>query len=391
MLLSKSSSGVGFAPENGDVALMNRTGTTLAVGSVVQLDFMASDADSTNAKVGDPNSIWANAILPTNTIQVSKVFAIVIESAVDNARVKCRVHGVVQARVSSAAAIGIGDAMLVPIAGSAILAADSQGATSTGGHLGFNLTALTASADQLVDVNFDGLHGAGRFSFGVSEQAQSKAWYNDIGSGPPATMTGIGTPITMDLETVGVSTVTDVVAAGQSMQQHATNTTAADASGLITSAAVVKGVVNPTLTWRMQTGASILNVCHWYTLTTVALIAKAVDTPTTELVAGFRYSTDVGATPTDTTGFWSAVTCDGTTLVVTPTPIAIAVSALYELKLMWDNTNSRISFYINGRLAHVATATLPDSATGMHIESVVIGKATAAKRMAIGSIKLVHA
>lgn len=390
---SKSASGLGFYPENADIQVINRTGSTLPIGSLVQLDFMQSDTDTTNTTLGSPNSIWANAILPTHTPQMSRVYAITLATCGDNAYVQARLRGTVLARVAAAATIGAGDGMLVPKVNSPILVCETTeanlilraGSLASQGSLGFNLDSLTSNSDAVKQIVFDGTTlSDGRFVSTPNDGAQVKMWQHDIGSAAPVTASAIGTPVTFDLETTGVSTVTSVVANSTAMEQHQTNTTAGDASGRITSAAVIKGSTNPTLTIRMQTGANIQNVGLWWGLTDTSL--KAVDTPTTELVAAFRYDTAVP----DTTGFWHTVTNDGVTLVVTTTTAAIAVSTFYELKIEWNNTLAAVFFYINGVLVATHTTGIPDSATGLHIEHVVTTKTTALKRMAWGTTRLTH-
>jgi hypothetical protein len=107
---------------------------------------------------------------------------------------------------------------------------------------------------------------------------------------------------------------------------------------------------------RIKTGTDITNVRYWVGLTGIDPRTSA--DPAGAHLASFRYDTSV-----DGTAFWRCCTKDGTTINVTASAVAIAVSTAYNLRIETNGTN--VKFYINDVLVHTSTTNLPGASAAM--------------------------
>lgn len=153
----------GLVPVNFDRPFWNRTGSTLAIGAVVQLDIGASPATESTSK--DPTavfgtSIWHNVVTPTTAGLKSGIFAIALESIADNASGKFRLRGIVEALQfeTSDGAVAVGDDLY------AVNASVNLGtvATASAKVLGKAMDVI-ADADpaSLATILFNGIEGLG--------------------------------------------------------------------------------------------------------------------------------------------------------------------------------------------------------------------------------------
>lgn len=162
-------------------------------------------------------------------------------------------------------------------------------------------------------------------------------WSHDQGL---ITVSATGTLATLQQ----INGVTDAIATNEIatgiFEQDSTSALANDFTGRISSATVTRRAWNPVLVQRIRIGNSLSGVRYWFGLTNAAL--DQIATPTTEQIAAFRY--DVGV---DGTVFWRCVTCDGTTVGTTITPVAMSTLTVYVLRIEVDDATPEIRFYIN--------------------------------------------
>lgn len=115
----------------------------------------------------------------------------------------------------------------------------------------------------------------------------------------------------------------------------------------------------PRLTLKMATGANStdIQVCRqWVGFTSGALTTK--DSPTTEHVAAFRFSTNAS----DTT--WHCITCDGASNVTnTDSLVSVAADTAYTMTI--DMRSGHVIFMINGAVVADHSTNLPGTSTGL--------------------------
>lgn len=152
----------GLKPVNFDLPFYNRTGGTLAIGSVVQLDIGASPATESTSK--DPTaefgtSIWHNVVTPTTAGTKSGIFCVALESVADNTSGRFRLRGIVEAlQFESTGAVAVGDDLFPTNASVALGTALVAGAKIIGKAMD-----VIADADPaaLATVHFNGIEGFG--------------------------------------------------------------------------------------------------------------------------------------------------------------------------------------------------------------------------------------
>lgn len=89
-----------MGPDPVSILITNRSGGTVAVGAVLQLDRRRADAASTNNSVGSENAGIANGITigaATTDQMVTETFGVVLQAAADDRRCLLRLRGQVDA------------------------------------------------------------------------------------------------------------------------------------------------------------------------------------------------------------------------------------------------------------------------------------------------------
>jgi hypothetical protein len=192
-------------------------------------------------------------------------------------------------------------------------------------------------------------------------------WIHDTGA---TTISALGTPITLTQQGTGTTVSSaDTTTGPWELQQTAATTNSV--AGRLSSATVTQREWAETWGIRIATRPSILNVRHWFGLTSADL--SGTTTPTTQHVAAFRYDTG-----TDGTAFWRTVTCDGASNVTTTTTAqSIATSTAYNLRIEFGA--SQVEFFINDVSVAVHSTNLPGASTQLYRENVTTTLANAAK------------
>jgi hypothetical protein len=126
------------------------------------------------------------------------------------------------------------------------------------------------------------------------------------------------------------------------------------------TAGIVRIGFDATCGWMIQTGTVHTNIRMWLGLTSANL--SAIGTPTTELVAAFRYDTGVDTANTN----WRAVTCDGASVTTTDTGVNAAVNST-GFRFIIITSASSIKFYINEVLVATHTTSLPGNTVGHQV------------------------
>lgn len=135
----------------------------------------------------------------------------------------------------------------------------------------------------------------------------------------------------------------------------------------------------PEYVHHMGTRTLVTSIRLWHGFSSASL--DAVDMPTTQHVAAFRYSTGV-----DGTAFWRCVTCDGASNVTTTTTtVAIATSTFYDLRIEFTAA-STVLFYINDVLVATHTTNTPGTTTGLSPISRVITLTNQARQAYFGRV-----
>lgn len=215
-------------------------------------------------------------------------------------------------------------------------------------------------------------------------------WSKDAGTGTPV-WTPFGTASTFDA--VG----TNQTAGGGSndgtggpVEMWQTAATTGDAVGRISSAAITQRRWSPTATFFGLTAASSSNLANWIALTDADL--SGIDSPTTQTVAGLRYSTGAGdnTAGAGSTAAWACVTCDGGgTPTITTGAHPFTINQVLHGMIEIDDAASAVRFWLestSGLIVPVATHTtsLPGSSTGLKAFGLVQAKANTLKRFSLG-------
>jgi len=119
---------------------------------------------------------------------------------------------------------------------------------------------------------------------------------------------------------------------------------------------------NPTYVWRAQATSFVSTSSPveriWIFLADTGLGAMAsIDTPTTQNIAGFRFSTTAGDS------YWQTVTSNGSSYTVTPTSV-VPDSGVHRFKIV-VNSGTNVKFYIDDLLVNTMTLTLPTGSAGV--------------------------
>lgn len=381
MQASPTSFGTGMEFVKSFVTLVNRTGSTLSAGDVVQVDLTQSSSSTTGSAQGSDTSLYSGAVTPYASGSPFVFYAIAMETVAAGLRFRAMTAGRVIVPVTSFASNASGDGVLVVRNGSTRLRVEVAGIDLSDAAVGFNVGSTTASsAAQSVEVQFDGVESIRESNTAMGGTRATATWLRNASTASILPFT----TATLDLETTGTSAVTNVTTGGIQFEQHQTGTTSGNASGRISSAAVTSGAMNPTLNMRVLTGASIASIGIYFGFVESSFMA--VDNATTQHCAGFRYNT---ASTGNSTGFWTTVTCDGAGAeTATVTTATIAVSTQYDLKIVYESATPSVLFYINNVLVATHTALIPAVGDALLVEAVVTTKTTALKRMAFAYAKL---
>tara|TARA_R110000803_G_C11989495_1_gene321989 strand:- start:44635 stop:45114 length:480 start_codon:yes stop_codon:yes gene_type:complete len=147
---------IGYSPRNVDIDAINRTGATLAIGDVLQLDLAQSDGDVSNNTQGDENSGLANLILPA-AATAGRLLVVALATTANDGKGKFRLKGRCKCNVLNSDTGTIGGGMTVTTAG-------LFDATIVAGEVvwGFFLEVTGALDTELnLDCIFDGENGFG--------------------------------------------------------------------------------------------------------------------------------------------------------------------------------------------------------------------------------------
>lgn len=157
------------------------------------------------------------------------------------------------------------------------------------------------------------------------------------------------------------------------------------ANGFATAFAITRMDWLPDLTGvlGMASAGDFTASRTWFGFTSADLIA--VDNPTTQHVAAFRYSPGV-----DGTAFWRTVTCNGASgVTVNVTTVPIAASTLYKLRIQ-RIAGDGYNFYINGVLVATHSTNLPTSGQALGIRYTHTPTTTTAKNGRFSRWSLAH-
>jgi hypothetical protein len=179
---------------------------------------------------------------------------------------------------------------------------------------------------------------------------------------------------------VGVATGTTtgtLAAANDATTTYVSHTTAVNATatgGLRSSTYnLVRRQHDPTYMAYIKTGANISNQSIWSGL--FSALPTTADNPAGSYFA-FRYN--------DTTsGNWSYVVKDGTTINVTDSGLPVAVNTAYALKFKVDSGNTTCNFTIDGAYEQQKTGNLPAAATELGYANLIFNKVAVAKTLSI--------
>ena len=159
---------------------------------------------------------------------------------------------------------------------------------------------------------------------------------------------------------------------------YTTTASSGNAAGWISPSFVVaRRAWNPDFAARITTAGALSAQRIWIGMMSTSL--DAVQDPTTQHVAAFRYDTTA-----DGTAFWRTVTCDGSTANVTTTTVAIAAASYYVLRIVLRSGS--VKFYINGTLAATHTTNLPTTSTTLGYAARLTALAAAARTISISSL-----
>lgn len=144
------------------------------------------------------------------------------------------------------------------------------------------------------------------------------------------------------------------------------------------------GAWQPMFWTRIVTGATLTSVRLWAGM--FSADPSAVSSPTGIHVAGFRYDTAVDGTT------WRCVTsaASGSPTVAT-SGTTVAASTMYDLRVEWNHTNSKIRFLINDVVVAIVTATMPTYNQGLAPGVWVTALAASARVVSFSRLVLTHA
>lgn len=143
--------------------LANRTGGALAAGDLVMFDMAASATETTNTKVGDAASVFANVVAVTTAGSKAYPLAVAAEAIADNATGKFILRGIVETKVQKGSgAVAVGDPLCAENASDEFLADLVDGAKI----VGICQSAIadddtSAGAGGTATVLFNGIEGFG--------------------------------------------------------------------------------------------------------------------------------------------------------------------------------------------------------------------------------------
>jgi len=148
-----------------DVYAWNRSGSTRAVGDVIQFDLTKAQAETTTVLDGADSSIFSNYVIPAATIVgaalgAGSFYGVVMESTADNNKGRVRVQGECDAFcIAASGSIAVGSPLIIATAYNLdlVVAAGEP-------YHAFALAALTTPTTRtLCRVMFDGIGNMGTF------------------------------------------------------------------------------------------------------------------------------------------------------------------------------------------------------------------------------------
>jgi hypothetical protein len=100
--------------------VMNRTGSAVGVGDVLQFDLLASQAETTTVSLGESSSIFSNVIAPTAAAirgEAWTIFCVALTAGADNTEIQVQTYGILPAFVIGAAgSMAVGTDLVVTTA-----------------------------------------------------------------------------------------------------------------------------------------------------------------------------------------------------------------------------------------------------------------------------------
>lgn len=134
-------------------------------------------------------------------------------------------------------------------------------------------------------------------------------------------------------------------------------------NGVITPAAqydIVRADWDPTMIWRVRTHTVLTALRYWLGFTNISI--SLIDTPTTQIVYAFRFSSVAGDTN------WQAIVCDGTTVTTVDTGVVATINQDLIMGIQ-INGQSRVRFWLNDYTtgAEVADVSTNLPVVGSHV------------------------
>ena len=150
---------LGLYIENRDIIAINRTTAATAIGDTVKLDVAASDGDVTDNDDGQTDSGLANVVALATDSEM--LVCVALEVIADNAAGLFRIAGRVRANVRTGVTIG------QPLEPYGAGAGNELDLKADGGSCCAIALETVGTADAVIDVLFDGIHGFGGYGSAI--------------------------------------------------------------------------------------------------------------------------------------------------------------------------------------------------------------------------------
>ena len=165
--------------------------------------------------------------------------------------------------------------------------------------------------------------------------------------------------------------------------KYTSMTTSNYVAGVLASGFVSRPSWNPIFEGHITTDTDITNVNYWVGLSSGVYVSSTActggsncsDTPSSQGIAAFRYSTSAG----DTT--WVCYAANGTSFSSQNSAIAVNTGTTYLLRI--EVTLSSIKYFVNGGLACTISSNLPGAALAMMPHAMARAISSAAKSITI--------
>jgi hypothetical protein len=154
-MLAAGTTGIGLSFQPHDVQVYNRTGSTTLVGNLVMFDHKQTATETTNSIEGRDDGAYSNVVQPDADMDSRGFWGICLEAAPDNALMRIRVRGRVDALVRNTAALN------EPL--NAEGGQDSLSAATSGGNKCLGIPEATTPDNNaaLIPIIFNGIEGLG--------------------------------------------------------------------------------------------------------------------------------------------------------------------------------------------------------------------------------------